>query len=386
MKIKLLFFGLLFVWFNAAYAQQVHMNSDDGNTITTCNGSFSDHDPVNGLYTLDGSQVVTICSDDPDMNIQADFTAFKLIDGYSLKIYDGNSTAAPLLGSYTGNTGPGTIFPSQSNTTGCLTFEYVGSGAAFPGAAFGWEAELSCREACQDIDASITSVTPSELDGGVYTISYPDEVTFNADAVFEDNPDNATFNWDFGDGNTAQGTTVTHTYSNLGTYTVEFEVIDEDDCVAIVTIQVEVVFDSQQEGDCAITTVNYDFEEPTITQSTGYPTFEDQEDVPGWSTTATDGIIEMWPNSNLIGGVQAYSGNQYIELNANQVSGVYQDYQTPVAGTEFYFSFAHSARNSAPTGEDVLGVYAGAPGRMNQALIKYYPRDLGTLKSAHHQF
>lgn len=122
--------------------------------------------------------------------------------------------------------------------------------------------------------------------------------------------------------------------------------------------------------DCEINTINPDFEDPVIVQS-GWPTFLDASLVPGWQTTAGDNQIEIWPNSNNGGGVMAYSGNQYIELNANVTSGVYQDYSTPIDGIVFTYSFAHSARNSASFGFDVVGVYAGPPGGPLVELAQY---------------
>lgn len=125
-----------------------------------------------------------------------------------------------------------------------------------------------------------------------------------------------------------------------------------------------------QDGQCVISTVNYDFEEPVIPQS-GVPSFEDHDDVPGWQTTASDEVIEFWPNATGGGGIIAYSGDQYIELNANETSGVYQDYQTPMPGIEFTYSFAHAARNFSSSGEDVVGVYAGPPGGTLTLLAQY---------------
>lgn len=111
--------------------------------------------------------------------------------------------------------------------------------------------------------------------------------------------------------------------------------------------------------DCEINTINSSFEQPTITQN-GSPSFINADNVPGWGTTAPDNIIEMWPNSNSNGGVPAYDGNQYIELNANYSSGVFQDFDTPIAGVEFQYSFAHRRRGTY--GTDVLQVLAGPPG------------------------
>ncbi len=122
--------------------------------------------------------------------------------------------------------------------------------------------------------------------------------------------------------------------------------------------------------ECEINTINPDFEEPVIVQS-GWPTFLDASAVPGWETTASDNVIEMWPNSANGGGVMAYSGSQYIELNANVQSGIYQDYATPVDGIIFNYSFAHSARNSASSGSDVVAVLAGPPGGPLVELAQY---------------
>lgn len=109
--------------------------------------------------------------------------------------------------------------------------------------------------------------------------------------------------------------------------------------------------------ECLINTINSDFELPIISQASGWPTFVHHNTVQGWRTTASDGMIEFWPNTTNGGGTTAYSGNQYIELNANMASGVYQDFDTPVP-TTFNFGFAHRGRQ----GTDVCGLYAGPPG------------------------
>ncbi|WP_162985002.1 PKD domain-containing protein, partial [Mesonia aquimarina] len=345
------------VW---VYAQEYNMGEQD--IINTCSGNFYDSGGPDGTYSSfnEESSLMTICPDEDDMRIQVDFSTFLLLGDDALHVYDGDSTDAPLIDIYEVGNIPDVILAGDQNTSGCLTFELVLDGSFSPGP--GWQSEISCIEQCQTIDANITEVSPSTFDDdtGSYTVSFSDEVTFTADVIFEDSPAGAQYNWDFGDGETANGINVSHLYDGLGTFTVELEVIDENGCSVTVSIQLEIVF-ADQEGDCMITTVNYDFEEPTIMQS-GYPSFIDDVDVPGWSTTASDGVIEFWPNSTVLGGINAYSGNQYIELNANEVSGVYQDYQTPVEGTEFSFIFAHAARNSADSGEDVVGVYAGSPG------------------------
>lgn len=103
---------------------------------------------------------------------------------------------------------------------------------------------------------------------------------------------------------------------------------------------------------CLIDTINSDFENPGFSNNS--VNFINHHAMQGWRTTASDEIIEVWNNFQ---NVTAYSGSQFIELNANQASGVYQDFNTPVS-TVFTFGFAHRGRQ----GTDVCGLYAGPPG------------------------
>lgn len=67
-----------------------------------------------------------------------------------------------------------------------------------------------------------------------------------------------------------------------------------------------------------------------------------QENVQGWSTTASDGLIEVWQSGFL--GVDAFSGNFFVEFNANEVSTLFQEVN--VAGSDFVnISFAHGQRS-----------------------------------------
>lgn len=104
-------------------------------------------------------------------------------------------------------------------------------------------------------------------------------------------------------------------------------------------------------GQCLINTINNDFESPAYGSNS--VNFINHHTMQGWRTTASDGIIEVWNNYQ---SVTAYSGSQYIELNAYEASGVYQDLSTPIATTISY-SFAHRGRQ----GTDVCGLYAGPP-------------------------
>ncbi len=87
----------------------------------------------------------------------------------------------------------------------------------------------------------------------------------------------------------------------------------------------------------------------------GSNNFVDSTQFPCWRTTAADGLIEVWPSGFF--GVQGYSGIQFIELNANFVSTVYQNI-TASPGTVLSIGFAHRGR----WGVDTMSVAAGPVG------------------------
>ncbi len=113
-------------------------------------------------------------------------------------------------------------------------------------------------------------------------------------------------------------------------------IYDEEECSS--TICYEVI-------------VNESFEQPAI-PSSSYRLFN-QNSVPGWSTTATDGLIELWSNGFL--GTPSFDGNQFAELNGTQNSALYQNLcLTP--GTVMQWSLRHRGR----AGTDVMRVRIGA--------------------------
>ncbi|PZG55674.1 hypothetical protein C1I98_03015 [Spongiactinospora gelatinilytica] len=68
--------------------------------------------------------------------------------------------------------------------------------------------------------------------------------------------------------------------------------------------------------------------------------------VPGWRTTASDHVIEVWRDG--FNGVPAADGRQFAELNAHQVSTLYQDLPT-TPGTTLYWRLSHRGRLGADT-------------------------------------
>ncbi|GAA2690181.1 hypothetical protein GCM10009864_75300 [Streptomyces lunalinharesii] len=77
--------------------------------------------------------------------------------------------------------------------------------------------------------------------------------------------------------------------------------------------------------------------------------------VPGWLTTASDHLIELWQSG--FNGVPSADGAQFAELNANEVSTLYQDLPT-TPGTKLYWRLYHRGR----LGDDTMALDIGAPG------------------------
>jgi PKD repeat protein len=112
-------------------------------TLTTCSGTFYDPQGTsNYLNNLD--YTMTLMPADTSKSIQAVFSLFDLEASSGciydwLKIYDGTSTSASLLGTYCGTSSPGTV--AGSNAVGALTFQFH-SDVSVVGQ--GWVAALSC--------------------------------------------------------------------------------------------------------------------------------------------------------------------------------------------------------------------------------------------------
>ena len=109
----------------------------------TCGENFFDNGGVaanyaNGITAATGTTI--ICPNNPGNVVTVNFTSFATESGWDfLKIYDGNSSAAILLGNFSGTTIPGPF--TASTTSGCLTFVFTSDNAI---SAAGWNANVTC--------------------------------------------------------------------------------------------------------------------------------------------------------------------------------------------------------------------------------------------------
>ena len=215
---RFLFTLLLSVSILSIFAQNYNMNN---NAITTCGGNFYDSGGNGGVYLASESFTKTFCPSTPGSKLRFVFSLFDTENNYELlTIYDGNSTAAPNLGAYTGAVGPGTVQATASNTTGCLTFVWRSDGSVQYN---GWAAAISCFIPCQTINSVFNSSVPSPV-GGIIKVCVGQSVTFNGSGTFSGSSAGATYSWNFDNGLTGSGQTASTTYTAPGVYVVNLNI------------------------------------------------------------------------------------------------------------------------------------------------------------------
>jgi N-acetylneuraminic acid mutarotase len=111
----------------------------DGSPVSTCDGTF--YDPgFNNKYGNNQSFTQTFSPTSVNSKVRLTFSRFVTESGFDvLRIYDGPSTASPLLGTYSGTMWPGIV--TATNATGQLTVQFTSNGSVVES---GWQAAISC--------------------------------------------------------------------------------------------------------------------------------------------------------------------------------------------------------------------------------------------------
>lgn len=130
--------------------------SGSNSIITTpmpaCGGTFTDNGGIMANYNNNSGNTITICPSSPGDVVTVVFTSFDIeSNNDALYVYDGTSSAAPMISSGNGSTavGPaggfwGTTNPgpfTATNPTGCLTFVFISNGSI---TGSGWTADIIC--------------------------------------------------------------------------------------------------------------------------------------------------------------------------------------------------------------------------------------------------
>jgi hypothetical protein len=133
-------------------------------TVNACSGNYYDSGGAGGAYLDYENSTFTICSSSSNC-VRVTFTSFDLESGWDyLYIYDGPTTASPLIGTYTGATSPGTV---TSTTGGCLTFRFTSDGSV---TYTGWAATISCVAGCVVLPClpNMSNCTANACSGNFY--------------------------------------------------------------------------------------------------------------------------------------------------------------------------------------------------------------------------
>jgi hypothetical protein len=137
-----------------------------------------DPEGTGGYNDFNGSMTMTFNSGST-AQLQFDFTVFDTREvADNLKIYDGPTTASPLIGTYANSTSPGTILSSGTSLTFVWTTDNNGDGDP------GWEANISCVSdmsvtSITTVNASTANVAPNDVNQEVICVEITTSGTLN---------------------------------------------------------------------------------------------------------------------------------------------------------------------------------------------------------------
>ncbi|GAA4349464.1 hypothetical protein GCM10023185_06240 [Hymenobacter saemangeumensis] len=127
---------------------------NDNLPVTTCSGALYDSGGPGGNYSNNENYTKTFTPATTGAKLRMVFTAFDTEATYDfLYIYDGATTSAPLIGTYHGTAGPGTV--TATNANGQLTLRFTSDGSVTPS---GFEATISC---VMPAAPTLTSLSPT---------------------------------------------------------------------------------------------------------------------------------------------------------------------------------------------------------------------------------
>ena len=123
------------------YISVVEAYNMSNSTVTTCDAMFYDEGGPNGDYGNSRDLTMTFMPETADGMIEAVFQSFDLENNWDfLYIYDGTSTSATQIGSYTGGDSPRTVV--ATNPSGALTFRFTSD---YGVTKSGWAAHIRCQ-------------------------------------------------------------------------------------------------------------------------------------------------------------------------------------------------------------------------------------------------
>ncbi|VEP17781.1 Outer membrane adhesin like proteiin (fragment) [Hyella patelloides LEGE 07179] len=228
--------------------------SDNGNDTLTYTWDFGDGKGANGenvthTFADNGNYTITLTVTDDD---GASITSTK-----EVTVNNVAPTITEIVGNTEVNEGEETTYSAIASDSGDDTITYswnFGDGSdSFEGESvnhvFADNGEYTIAltvtdsdgaSTTQTLNVTVNNVAPTitEIIGNT-NILEGEEVSYSAIASDSGN-DTLTYTWNFGDGSTAEGIDVTHTFTNNGSYTISLTVTDDDGAGATSTLNVTV--------------------------------------------------------------------------------------------------------------------------------------------------
>ncbi len=215
---------------------QAQRFSIDGEDVNTCSGIFLDSGGEESAYSPNESFIVTICPEQSGgNNIQLTFSGTDIADD-QLCFYDGPDTTANLI-SCADEFNAGASFVIQAsadNTSGCITLFFRSNNEE---EGTGWEANIRCIPNCQLIQAVLQESSPPVADTGWIDLCQGQTLELIGRGIYPENGNlytqsdsSSNFTWNFGDGHSAFGPQVRHTYDQPGGYIVQLTIEDTLGC------------------------------------------------------------------------------------------------------------------------------------------------------------
>lgn len=164
--------------FTTGPANQYTMDNQDA---IVCNGTFYDMGGPNLTYNHYESYTKTFYPSTAGQVLQFNFNSFTTEAAYdNLRIYNGDTTTAPLIGTYSGTNGPGTVV--ATNAQGALTFAWYSD---LWNELAGWEASIACvAQGTQAINLTSPNGGESWIGNTTHTISWTSQNVSNVNLEY----------------------------------------------------------------------------------------------------------------------------------------------------------------------------------------------------------
>ncbi|MBN2680978.1 MAG: hypothetical protein JXR58_00595, partial [Bacteroidales bacterium] len=138
---KFLFILFLTVSFFLAEGQTYNIMTENGNTVVTCSGTFTDSNVGSfGKYGDNENYTVTFCSSSGNP-LRFNFTDFGMAAGDALYVYDGVGTSGALITVLDNSDDFSFSQLGLATTSDCVTFNFISNSS---GVDAGWSATISC--------------------------------------------------------------------------------------------------------------------------------------------------------------------------------------------------------------------------------------------------